>query len=286
MTIENKGLGITVGDLEAILLKAFPKEDAEEWDYTGLRVGDPNQEVTGIAITLDPTVESMEKALEAGANVLISHHPLFLEPPTSFLPFEIEGQTPGSAIYFALTHGLACMNFHTACDVSVQGLKALPERLGLRYINPLLPLANSSEKGFGAVCAIECMDKTQSVSLASLAIRTHESLGVVPRVWGDENKVITSVVCCGGSASFLLKDCLKAGIDCLICGEVKYHDCLDAYKSGLSIIELGHDYSEYALCDVLEQTLLDESLDASSITIINQEKNWSIPELASRTIPM
>ncbi len=286
MAIQKGGFPITVGELEAILLKAFPQEDAEEWDYTGLRVGNPNQEVTGIAIALDPTVESMKKAVEIGANVLITHHPIFLEPPTSFLPFEKEGQTPGAAIHFALTHGLSCMNFHTACDVSIQGLKALPERLGLRYLNPLLPLSSSKEKGFGAVCAIESADKTQSLSFGNLAVRCYENLGVVPRMWGDENAIISSVVCCGGSASFLLKECLNRGIDCLICGEVKYHDCLDAYKSGLFIIELGHDYSEFVLCDVFEQTLIAESVDPSSITIINQEKNWSVPELVSRSISL
>ena len=46
---------LTVGALEAALLKEFPAEDAESWDRTGLTVGERSLPVTRVAVALDAT---------------------------------------------------------------------------------------------------------------------------------------------------------------------------------------------------------------------------------------
>ena len=72
---------VTVGALERALLKEFPAADAEAWDRTGMTVGDPARLVEGVAVALDPTVDAVEEAASMGANVLVTHHPAFLQPP-------------------------------------------------------------------------------------------------------------------------------------------------------------------------------------------------------------
>jgi len=49
---------------------------------------------------------------------------------------------------------------------------------------------------------------------------------------------------------------MAAGADALVCGEVRYHDALDAAESGLAIIEVGHDVSEWPLVEVLGRAAL------------------------------
>ena len=71
-------------------------------------------------------------------------------------------------------------------------------------------------------------------------------------------------------------------VDCLVCGELKYHDALDAAESGLAIIELGHDVSELPLCALLATEVVKAGIPESCVTILNQENNWYIPEALRR----
>ena len=76
--------------------------------------------------------------------------------------------------------------------------------------------------------------------------------------------------------------CLNQGIECLICGEIKYHEALDASLSGLSIIELGHDVSEFPLCAVLATHVQAAGVAKERITMIDQKDNWYTPESSRR----
>ena len=77
-TIAPKNTSLLVGELEKILLQEMPSEDACSWDRTGMLVGNPLEVVRGVAIALDPTIPTIKAAKEAGANVLVTHHPVFL----------------------------------------------------------------------------------------------------------------------------------------------------------------------------------------------------------------
>lgn len=268
----------TVGELEQKLLCAFPVKDACDWDYTGLFVGDPAAPVTGVAVALDPTISAMKQALDAGANVLVTHHPVYLDAPDCFLPSSIQGNKPGALVHFALSHGLNCMAFHTACDASVKGLRILPSMLRLRDEEVLDPLPHDPSKGFGMICSVE----EGSLTLEHLAARCVSVFESFPRVWGNPQKDISRVATCGGSAGSVLDLCRERGIECLICGELKYHDALDALQDGLSIIELGHDVSELPLCALLAAEVIAAGVDESRITMIDQRNNWYIPESIRR----
>lgn len=266
--------GMSVGELEQKLLKVFPAEDACSWDRTGLLVGDPGQEVTGVLVALDPTIAVLERAFELGANVVLTHHPVFIDPVDSFLPAAVQGCKPGAVISYALTHGINCMNFHTACDVSSEALAILPAllRLDPRYV--LDPLPGAAEKGFGMVCS--CGE--EKVSLKHLAARCVSVFGSLPRVWGDPDALLDTVVTCGGSVGDMLELCRQSALDCMICGEVKYHAALEARESGLFIIELGHDVSEVPLCALLATEVLRAGLPDSCVMVVDRSKNWYTPE--------
>ncbi|MDO5335347.1 MAG: Nif3-like dinuclear metal center hexameric protein [Coriobacteriia bacterium] len=271
---------LSIGELERALLSRFPAQDACEWDRTGLLVGDPTGEVTGVFVALDPTIEVMQAALAAGCNVVLTHHPVYLDAPEGFLPAQVVGQTPGSRVAFALAHGLSCMNFHTALDVSVEGLSALPRMLRLECLGPLEPLGGSPSKGFVMLCAPG--EQNALLRLSDLAARCVAVNKAHPRVWGDDTRPLMRIAVSGGSANSFLKLCLDQGIDCLVCGELGYHAALDAMGSGLSIIELGHDVSEMPLCAILADAVSEAGVPNSCITMVSAGYAWHTPEAYRR----
>jgi putative NIF3 family GTP cyclohydrolase 1 type 2 len=94
------------------------------------------------------------------------------------------------------------------------------------------------------------------LTLGALAARAAETFAVTPRVWGDPDASIARVATATGSAGSLIGDVIAAGATVLVAGEVRYHDALDAVESGLSVVELGHDVSEWPLVGLLKDAIL------------------------------
>ena len=141
---------ISTGALEAALLRDFPREDAEEWDRTGLTVGDPARPVTKVAVGLDATVAAVREAASRGANVLVTHHPAFLKAPESFRPAESAAQCSGAVVWAAIEEGVSLMSFHTALDASPRAATMLPDMLSLDYTGRLvMPTAPGADRGYG-----------------------------------------------------------------------------------------------------------------------------------------
>ena len=76
---------MVVGELERELLRKMPASDACSWDRTGMLVGNPMDTVRGVAVALDPTIHAVEEAHAHGANVLLTHHPVFIDAPDAFM---------------------------------------------------------------------------------------------------------------------------------------------------------------------------------------------------------
>lgn len=69
-----------INDILRAVEEAAPACLAEEWDNVGLMLGDGDAECTGVAVTLDCTAETAEKAAAEGCNLILSHHPLIFRP--------------------------------------------------------------------------------------------------------------------------------------------------------------------------------------------------------------
>ena len=261
---------LTVGELERRLLELYPREDAESWDRTGLVVGDPGEPVSSVAIALDPTYAALCACREFGANVLITHHPLFIDPPQGFLAFGNGGDAAGARVHAAARWNVSCLSFHTALDVSSDGARMLPWILDLEFDGIVVPSAREGRLGYGQLCTV----RGGELDLRGLAMRCKRVFGRTPRVWGDPDAPVARVVTATGSAGNVIGGALAQGGDCLVCGEVKYHDALDAQEQGLSLIELGHDVSELPFCAVLAKAVASVGVDAESIHIYDQSSNW------------
>ena len=249
---------MTIGGLEKALLKEFPAEDAEKWDRTGLLVGERSLPVTRVAVALDATPGAVAAAAEAGANVLLTHHPAFLEAPDAFAPEASALESPGAVVWAAIRNQVALMDFHTALDVSPAAARVLPGMLGLQFtLRFAEPLEGSRRKGYGQICEVPDNDG-EPEALARLAARCMAVFGRAPRVWGAPDAPVRRVVTATGSAASLAPALVAAGVDAVVCGEMKYHTALElaAAHDARQLLGAGLHVAEVAVSGV------DGGLDA------------------------
>ncbi|MDF2548179.1 MAG: Nif3-like dinuclear metal center hexameric protein [Anaerosolibacter sp.] len=79
------------------------------------------------------------------------------------------------------------------------------------------------------------------------------------KVAGDVNRWIQKVALCTGSGAEFIYDAHKAGCDCFITGDVKYHDAQYAAQLGIAVIDAGHFETEDFACKIIAQTLREMS---------------------------
>lgn len=123
-----------VQDLAGLLNQLYPQAYAEEWDNVGLQVGDPQAAVDKVLVCLDPTEAALEAAAAAGAQLVVSHHPLIFRPLKSLTPVS----EPGKLAWRAVQRGIAIYSAHTNLDRARPGLNDwLAARLQLHDCTPL-----------------------------------------------------------------------------------------------------------------------------------------------------
>jgi dinuclear metal center YbgI/SA1388 family protein len=85
-----------------------------DWDNSGFQVGDPEREVSRVAVSLDPTLEVIKKAIEGGAELLVCHHPLIFKPLSRI----ISGNPVSEAVLLAIKNNLTIISAHTNWDAA------------------------------------------------------------------------------------------------------------------------------------------------------------------------
>lgn len=125
---------ITIGDIVAIIEKKYPLSWQESYDNCGLLVGDSDNPIKGVLISLDCTVEVVEEAIAKGANMIISHHP--------FIFSALKNLTGNSdllkVLNKAINNNINIYALHTNFDNAPEGVSyQLAKILGLHQIKPL-----------------------------------------------------------------------------------------------------------------------------------------------------
>ncbi|MEG6585844.1 Nif3-like dinuclear metal center hexameric protein [Dendrosporobacter sp. 1207_IL3150] len=114
--------------------KLAPRYLAEDWDNVGLLIGSPAQVVDNILVSLDITEDVIEKAVEKGVNLIISHHPLIFKP----LAHLRTDNPQGRIIARLLKNDIAVFAAHTNLDTAAGGVNdILAQRLSLQGIEML-----------------------------------------------------------------------------------------------------------------------------------------------------
>ena len=67
-------------DIINIIEEIAPRDLAKSWDNVGLLIGDKRKEIKTIMIALDPTTDVINQGINAGIDMLITHHPMIFSP--------------------------------------------------------------------------------------------------------------------------------------------------------------------------------------------------------------
>ncbi len=120
----------------AALDELYPPSWAEGWDAVGLVCGDPDAPVERVHFAVDPVQAVADEAERLGAQLLVTHHPLFLRGVSSVAATTAKGRL----VHQLIRAGIALQVAHTNADNARPGVSdALAAALGLVDTRPLDP---------------------------------------------------------------------------------------------------------------------------------------------------
>ena len=79
----------TVADLSDWMEAFAPTRLAEDWDNVGLLLGDPGATIDKVMTCLTVTPRSASEAIEEGAGLIVSHHPIWFKPVQSLAQIRV-----------------------------------------------------------------------------------------------------------------------------------------------------------------------------------------------------
>ena len=214
----------------------YPRSCAMDWDNVGLLVGRRTKDVHRIYTAVDATDEVIEAAVEAKADMLVTHHPMIF----SGMKRITEDDFIGRRVLRLIQNDIAYYAMHTNYDV--MGMAELSgEVLGLKDAEVLdvtcaeSPL-DGSPQGIGRVADLE-----DPISLRECCelVKAKYELDAV-KVFGNPDTEIRRVAISPGAGKSMLSAALAAHADVLITGDIDHHTGIDAAAQGLMIIDGGH----------------------------------------------
>jgi len=132
-----------VQDVINHLEELSPLAYAEDFDNVGLLVGNKNNPITGVLVTLDTLEEVVEEAIEKKCNLIISFHPIIFKGLK-----KLTGNNYVERVVMkAVKHDIAIFSMHTALDNAWQGVNdMICNQLELKNKSILIPQKQTIKK--------------------------------------------------------------------------------------------------------------------------------------------
>ena len=154
---------MTVADVLATLHAWAPLGSKADFDRVGLQVGDPGARVDRVLVALDLTPDVVDEAAEAGAQLVVTHHPLLFQP----VGRATADDPVGSLVWRLGRAGVSYAAVHTNLDAARGGVSfALAEQLGVRDPEILAPLDGVMRKVVAFVPEDAAADVRQAMAAA------------------------------------------------------------------------------------------------------------------------
>ena len=250
---------LTLREVVAALESVYPPETAMDWDQVGLVAGDLDQAVRTVHFAVDPTLTVVQEAVDAGADLLVTHHPLLLRGIHSVATTGAKGET----LTRAILGDLAIYCAHTNADVASPGVcDALAAAVGLTDVVPLedVPYA-LGRVGYLAV----------PMTLRAFADQVADGLPATVgglRVSGDPAALVERVAVLGGSGDDRFEVVRAADVDVYVTADLRHHPALEERETTRGgrpyLVDAGHWASEYVWLAWAERRLLEVVRGGSS----------------------
>ena len=238
----------TVKDIFTYFENTVPTKMKMGSDNPGFLVGNGNREVRKILLALDVTDDVIAEAAEYGADLIVSHHPLFFSVSSASTESLI-----GRKIVSILESQMSAICLHTNLDSAKDGVNdSLMAVLGAEtegILDPYGMYADGTPYGLGRYGTVnEC-------SLDKFLKHCKDALQCNGLRYISGGKPVHKIAVCGGSGSSMLNDVTEKGCDTYVTADVKHNGFLDAKELGINLIDAGHYSTENVVMPVLENML-------------------------------
>ena len=236
---------MTVNDVINILEQRSPESSAEEWDRgnVGLQVGDRDAYVSKIYLALDATPEVVSTAIDLGAEMIVTHHPMIFGGINKIN----SDSSLGCRILDLARRGTALFCMHTNYDVTVMAQNSA-ELLGLVNDEVFFVTGNDAygrPEGIGRIGELR-----SEMTLKELAVRIKERFNIPSlRYYGAPDAPVRVAAISPGSGKSMISTALEKKADVLVTGDIDHHTGIDSEADGLCIIDAGHYGTEHIFVD-------------------------------------
>lgn len=228
-------------EIIGMLRELAPEEYACEWDNPGLLAGRSDKEVKTVYIALDATERVVNAAKEAGADMLITHHPLIFKAikqvnDRNFITNRLVKLIQADISYYAM---------HTNFDAAPGCMADLAAgRLGLSRCVPLEVMGEvKSAEGLVPYGIGKTGILDTPMTVRELAAKVKASFGLpFAIVYGQEllDREARRVSVCPGSGGGEIEAALLNGAQVFVTGDIGHHQGIDAAARGMAVIDGGH----------------------------------------------
>jgi dinuclear metal center YbgI/SA1388 family protein len=231
-----------------VLERRYDPNHAEDWDSVGLVVGDPSSTIKRVLFAIDPVRTTVDQAISSGTDLLITHHPLFLQPIHA-LPIS---NWKGELAHRLIKNDCALFTAHTNADRADPGVNdALARVLGISTTGSL------TADGLGRVGRF-----VEPMTLREFAVKLRTALPIGAsgiRVAGDPDRQIETIAICGGAGDDLFEQVLASGVDVYLTSDLRHHPSSEAIESGVTaLIDAGHFATEWPWLEQAAQLLVSD----------------------------
>lgn len=243
---------ITVKQIYDCLNSFAPVERKMDFDNVGHLVGRENNSVSTVLLSLDITDNVIEEGIKLGAELIVSHHPLFFS-----LKSVTDSELVGRKIVSLLENHMSAVCMHTNLDAADEGVNAqLAKVLGLQ--NPVILTEEGRDSMGTPYCCGRIGTLKQAITMETFLQNIKTSLHTGGLRYVDSGKPVYKVAVVGGSGGSYLDAAYRAGCDTLITADVKYNPFLDAGELGMNLIDADHFCTENVVIPVLFRVLSEK----------------------------
>lgn len=232
----------TVADVLRFLDEKAPCGLKLDFDNVGHLVGRSDAAVTRVMTALDITDDVIGEAIDCGAELIVSHHPLLFDPVKSVT----DATWVGRRILTLAEAHIAAICMHTNLDAARGGVNdALMAALGGCVTEELDPIS-----GIGRVGTLE-----KEMELFDFLAFTKTALNANGLRYHDAGRPVRHIACCGGSGGGEIRLACDAGCDTYVTADVKYDQFLEAKSLGINLVDADHFCTENVVVPVLAKWL-------------------------------
>lgn len=218
-----------LNDFIDIMNKLAPQETALGFDNVGLIIGTDRKQIKRVLVALDCTLAVAHEAVEIGADLVLTHHPLLFSTVKRISP-----ECPQTAaVYTLIRNGIALFSAHTNLDAAEGGVNT--------ELCRLFGLQDTISVGEDSIMRVGNLPET--MMLDDFAAMVQKKLNTVARISGS-NTPVSRIAVIGGSGGAEYEQAHEAGAQVLVTGECKHSDAIAASVLNLNIIAAGHYQTE------------------------------------------